>query len=80
MSLPGFCTYLTTFEHILLGSAPLLFFYAYFQSSFTCIYCQRHEKGLNMAGRGVGEGQGKDYWGWGLWGGGKLLAGRKPIS
>ena len=34
-------------------SAPLLFLYAFFQSSFACIYCHRRKNVLNMGGRGA---------------------------
>ena len=33
-------------------SAPLLFLYAFFQSSFACIYCCRRKNVLNMGGGG----------------------------
>ena len=35
-------------------SAPLLFLYAFFQSSFACIYCCRRKNVLNMGGGGGG--------------------------
>ena len=38
-------------------SAPLLFLYAFFQSSFACIYCCRRKNVLNMGGGG---GEAKD--------------------
>ena len=49
-------------------SAPLLFLYAFLQSSFACIYCHRRKNVLNM-GEG---GKAKDIGGQGL--------GCKPIS
>ena len=49
-------------------SAPLLFLYAFLQSSFACIYCHRRKNVLNM-GEG---GKAKDIGGQGL--------GWKPIS
>ena len=33
-------------------SALLLFLYAFFQSSFACIYCHRRKNVLNMEGSG----------------------------
>ena len=40
------------FSSIRIKSAPFLFLYAFFQSSFACIYCCRRKNVLNMGGRG----------------------------